>query len=336
MAEWRVMNILATKTAALYLIIFLLGQQIWLPQAGFSFSWIPEKESRPIIYFKSLPMHHPVLGVPICRCEDPNGPGVVLSEQEKEELRPRKLSDSMIRGMIDFSLMGIDPCSWASAYGYWETGAARTVCDKLKGMSKRQIVDLLGPPACHAKSPLCQPELLKDKCSHFSQGQSEYCQKAKGGWLYFFGGIPILIRLNFENGICEWADYAAFHEDPIYCAWEESKFRQFVVGKTKAQIVKKYGVGLDGGPHSEKGYRPVREWFLDGSYRIDNPDEIERIKNSDELMRYQFGEMLPYTSKLYFKNGVCRYVDDCSIGSLTFGWPSWVYGCESQRFICPK
>lgn len=118
-----------------------------------------------------------------------------------------------------------NPTSWGDFFSIAERDACEKFCQLAKSMNKSQVINSAGEPTLRLD--------LIDMSSN--------CKGGKDLWVYNLGGSWIPIVIEFENQkvvnafICDYEQYWSYVE------YVNDDFLLFCPGKTRSQIVSRYG-----------------------------------------------------------------------------------------------
>jgi hypothetical protein len=173
-----------------------------------------------------------------------------------------------------------------SSYENAEFTVVQEFCNQAQGQTPLAVEKLANEPFLKGGESPCQPSIV-DGNEH---------------WLYIFGTTPIFARLVFKHGICNesWAN--VYHKDPWYVSWymdwRGSQLKQFVVGKTIAEIVDREGTPSDSIPNV------ATTWCTPEGLT----DFWRNLKIKQGTLVYQTGSIS--FSNLTFKDSICVEVSD--------------------------
>lgn len=111
--------------------------------------------------------------------------------------------------------------SWTHIFGPAETAVAIRLSVRVRGLTKDQILSLVGPPTFR-----CVP----------IPGW-KFGEPGQSIWVYLIGGSEIPIRLSFEKNICSSAEIFDGKDLDQLFKWRVSEIQKFAVGKPLSKIL---------------------------------------------------------------------------------------------------
>ncbi len=257
-------------------------------------------------------------------------PQMLLTKQTETELAPHQvikvepdqsaldkpLNGEAFRELINMTVPDDKRMAWGKGLCQMEGEAAAQLCTRVKDMKNTEVVKLIGPPAFKSGSALC----------HRAAPDED-------NWLYFFGGTPYLVRLNFQHGICRVATNIRYDMDLLYNWWRADELQSFAVGKTVDQIIAHEGPPADRSNKTGLPYR-AKKWDRQISDQFDH---------SDEILTYHFGksiDLMKGASRhspnrwLMIKDGKCIFACD-SMGGISVRFGSGPDLIEGATFRMP-
>jgi hypothetical protein len=209
--------------------------------------------------------------------------GKILNERSTSEHQPLCETQKWLNLKItDMSREG-----WTAVNAAKENSFAIAYFDNCIGLSQRAIRKQMGRPSYSAGSSLCYPISNKETND-----------------LYFFGGVPQLVRFHFVNSICTKVEVKSFDEDALFRRWLIPQFRKFVVGKTQPEI-REYAGESDANPGIHDILLMKKEM---------NGEHFSMWQDADAVLGYSFGASAPvgpYLQELVcLRDGRCIFVEE--------------------------
>lgn len=218
----------------------------------------------------------------------------------------------MYRKMVNLLVAEELRGKWAEAHGFAEWASARQLCARLKGRSRRQVIELLGQPAFKDGSTLCEKAV----------------SRKESNWLYFFGGVPFLVRPKFVDGICISSSSETGDQDGLYNRWRAASLRRFAIGKQVADIICEYGEPYNDKYFQSSGKNHWREAAFP-AFLLQHPKYLENLDAADDILYYQFGNT--ETELAFIRKGRCFFVDNSPLALGGLGFMRW----EHQPYWVP-
>ncbi len=148
----------------------------------------------------------------------------ILKSKAGKGLNGKKLHPSVfkkLKNLTEYEMAS----RWRRDFQKAESEAAEQFCLSTKGLSKRDVVALIGQPSVKGRN----------ECWQKSQVDEEV-------WLYTLGGTEVPVRLFFKQNRCVRSEFYGgwnYHE---FFKWRLTQIRGKCLGKTVAEVLKILGV----------------------------------------------------------------------------------------------